>query len=76
MNKTNNNAENVDLSEQILEDLIKKGLSGQDLLNEFKRIKAGLPIAIGKLKDEALASETVSGDTNQFLNTLLDEEED
>lgn len=69
--------ENVDLSELILEDLIKKGLSGQDLLDEFKRIKAGLPTAISKLKGEATAEvQTNSSSTGDFLKNILNSDAD
>ena len=38
----------------ILEDLINSGLEGEELLNEFKRVKKNMPMAVKKLKRDVL----------------------
>lgn len=45
--------ENSDFNEEILKDLIKQGLSGEQLLYEFKKIKSNLRPAVEKLIEEA-----------------------
>ncbi|MBP3040762.1 hypothetical protein J9303_14825 [Bacillaceae bacterium Marseille-Q3522] len=44
--------EGVDFSEEILTDLVNRGLSGQELLKEFSRIKSQLPVALKTMFDE------------------------
>lgn len=60
-----------DISDLILEDLIKLGFDGNDLLNEFKRIKKNLPMAAYKLKNDLIA-EYKNGDTIDY-EELFDE---
>ena len=43
----------TEFSEEILADLIEKGLSGDELLTEFKRIKAKVRPAVKQLIEEA-----------------------
>ena len=40
--------------EEILEDLIKQGYTGQELLKEFKRIRAEVPIAMEKMFNDVI----------------------
>lgn len=44
-----NDRDFFNFDEEILKDLISQGLSGQELLTEFKKMKAMLPKAMDKL---------------------------
>lgn len=48
--------ESVDemIDDLILEDLINSGFEGEELLNEFKKIKKSMPMAVKKLKRDVL----------------------
>lgn len=43
-----------DYSDLILEDLIKNGYEGKELLSEFRRVKENMPKAAGKLKENLI----------------------
>ena len=43
-----------EFDEEILEDLIKQGYTGQELLKEFKRIRAEVPIAMEKMFNDVI----------------------
>ncbi len=45
--------QNSNFAEQILADLIKKGYSGQKLLEEFKKVQSQIRPAVEKMLDEA-----------------------
>ncbi|MBT2571146.1 AbrB/MazE/SpoVT family DNA-binding domain-containing protein [Planococcus sp. ISL-110] len=68
--------EEVDFSEDILQDLIAQGLSGQELLQEFKKVKANIPAALQALEQETMAQPVVQGSLDDYLDTLEDDEED
>src|SRR5579875_2184220 len=42
-----------DFSEEILKDLIQQGYSGEELLSEFQRLRAGIRPAVKRMLDEA-----------------------
>lgn len=48
------NGENVDFSNDVLNDLVAKGMSGDELIREFTRIKASIPQALEAMVKEAL----------------------
>ena len=54
-----------DFSDLILEDLINNGYEGEELLNEFKRVKKNMPKAVKKFKRDVL-NEYKSGDTVDY----------
>ena len=43
-----------EFDEEILEDLIREGYNGEKLLNEFKRIRAEVPVALNKMFEEQI----------------------
>lgn len=45
--------EETEFAEEILADLIKRGLTGDELLSEFKRTRAGIRPAVERLIEEA-----------------------
>lgn len=55
----------------ILEDLINSGFEGEELLNEFRRIKKSMPMAVKKLKRDVL-NEYKNGETIDY-EELFDE---
>lgn len=66
--------EGMDFSEEILRDLISRGLSGQELLNEFSRVKKQIPAAIREMFDEKAeeARETEVMTPDMSLDDYLD----
>lgn len=68
--------EEVDFSEDILQDLIAKGLSGQELLQQFKKVKANVPAALHALEQETLQQPVIKGSLGDYLDALEDEDED
>lgn len=68
--------EEVDFSADILQDLIAQGLSGQELLQEFKKIKAHIPAALKTLEQETMAQPVIQGSLDDYLDALEDDEED
>lgn len=66
----------VDFSSEILKELVeKRGLSGNELLLEFNRIKQGFPQAINKLKATAIKEPAVNVSSADYLASLLADEE-
>ncbi|MFD1032980.1 AbrB/MazE/SpoVT family DNA-binding domain-containing protein [Metaplanococcus flavidus] len=68
--------EEVDFSADILQDLIAQGLSGQELLQEFKKIKADIPAALQSLEQETMTQPIIQGSLDDYLDALEDDEED
>ncbi|KYG59370.1 AbrB/MazE/SpoVT family DNA-binding domain-containing protein [Planococcus maritimus] len=68
--------EEVDFSADILQDLIAQGFSGQELLQEFKKIKADIPVALQALEQETMAQPVIQGSLDNYLDALEDDEED
>lgn len=69
-------SENVDFSEDILKDLVHQGYSGEELIQEFARVKSNIPRALDFMKKEAMEQSTISGSLDDYLDSLEDEEED
>ena len=44
-----------EFDEEILEDLIKQGYTGENLLNEFKKMRAKVPAALEKMFEDVIA---------------------
>ncbi|ANU25802.1 hypothetical protein I858_001760 [Planococcus versutus] len=65
--------EEVDFSADILQDLIAQGFSGQELLQEFKEIKADIPAALQTLEQETMAQPVIQGSLDDYLDALEDE---
>ncbi len=61
-----------DFDEEILKDLISQGLNGQELLTEFRRLKATLPKAMDKLLEltEQEANTAQAMTREQFLKEI------
>ena len=68
--------EEVDFSEDILQELIAQGYSGTELLKEFKKAKAGVSTALQALKEETMVQPVIQGSLDDYLDSLEDEEED
>lgn len=54
-----------EFAEQILEDLIKQGLSGEELLSQFKQKQAQIRLAVDKMISEA---EAAAAGTGEYLS--------
>ena len=68
--------EKVDFSEDILKDLVQQGYNGEALINRFVQIKAELPKALGRMKEEALSKQKITDSLDDYLDSLEDDEED
>lgn len=68
--------EEVDFSEDILQDLIAQGFSGQELLQQFKQAKSQVPGALHALEQETLQQPVIQGSLGDYLDALEDDEED
>lgn len=66
----------VDFSEDILRDLVSQGYSGQELVNNFSRIKAEVPRALERMKEEAMRNPVITGSLGDFLDEVEDDGED
>ncbi|EDW5948335.1 hypothetical protein [Bacillus sp. RS11] len=67
--------EAVDFSSEILKDLVEgRGLSGKELIDEFTRIKQGLPSAINKMTAAAIKESKVHTNTADYMASLLADE--
>lgn len=60
----------VDFSTDILKDLVAKGISGEELIGEFTRIKASIPQALEAMKKEALQQPAIIGSLDAYLDSL------
>ena len=60
----------VDFSTDILKDLVAKGIEGEELIGEFTRIKASIPLALEAMKKEALQQPVVTGSLDEYLDSL------
>ncbi|MBP1970324.1 bifunctional DNA-binding transcriptional regulator/antitoxin component of YhaV-PrlF toxin-antitoxin module [Virgibacillus natechei] len=67
--------EDVDFSEDILKDLVKQGYSGDELIEEFSRIKSKIPKAMDYMKREAMEQPIVAESLDDYLDALEDGEE-
>lgn len=68
--------EEVDFSEDILQDLIAKGYSGPELLEEFKKAKANISTALQTLEEETMDQPAIRGNLSDYLDSLESDEED
>ncbi|OIJ22479.1 hypothetical protein BKP45_03420 [Anaerobacillus alkalidiazotrophicus] len=68
--------ETVDFSADILKDLVRQGYSGNELIQQFTRIKVEIPSALERMKKEAMANPVVTGSLEDYLDTVEDEEGD
>ena len=68
--------EEVDFSENILQELIAQGYSGAELLIEFKKAKSNIPLALQALKEETMAQPVIRGSLDDYLDSLEDEEDE
>lgn len=69
-------SENVDFSKEILTDLVKKGYSGEELIQEFIRLKSNIPRALDFLKKEAMQQPAITGSLDDYLDSLEDDGDD
>lgn len=61
-----------DFSEEIVKDLVKKGLSGQELIDEFQRIKPQVRPTVERLISEPiLESESLNENEEQQIEGLF-----
>jgi bifunctional DNA-binding transcriptional regulator/antitoxin component of YhaV-PrlF toxin-antitoxin module len=68
--------ESVDFSPYILEDLIKQGYEGEELLQEFKRIKENIPHALDLMVHDTMNRPAITGDLEDYFHSLEDISED
>lgn len=67
--------EHVDFSVDILNDLVKRGYEGAELVTKFAEIKRSIPDALKCLEEEALEGPTMNGtDLGAFIDALEDDE--
>lgn len=66
--------EEVDFSVDILKDLVSQGYEGEKLVQKFIEIKAGIPKALKRMKQEALSRGGFTVDLEEYLELI--EEED
>lgn len=66
----------VDFSEAILKDLVDQGYEGSELVQRFSRIKAEIPAALGRMKLEAMENPVITGDLDEYLDSLEDDKDD
>lgn len=66
--------EEVDFSEDILRDLVKRGYSGEALIKEFINIKSNIPRALDNMKKEAMDQPVISGNLHDYLDSLDQDE--
>lgn len=62
--------EEVDFSQEILRDLMQQGYSGEELIEEFARIKSNIPKALDALKKEAMEEPSIDGSLDDYLDSL------
>lgn len=67
--------ETVDFSADILKDLVADGYSGDELVKRFTEIKEEIPHALNRIKNEAMENKTITGDLDDYLDSLEDDEE-
>lgn len=67
-------ATEIDFSKQILEDLVKEGYQGDDLVQEFIRRKSNIKPAIQRLAQEARDRKPIGDDLDAYLDSLTDED--
>ncbi|MGG5252245.1 AbrB/MazE/SpoVT family DNA-binding domain-containing protein [Neobacillus sp. SM06] len=65
----------VDFSEDILKDLVHQGYSGEELIQQFSRIKSEIPNALDRLKKETMENPVITGSLDDYLDSLEDDEE-
>lgn len=65
----------VDFSTDILKDLVTKGMAGEELIDEFTRIKASIPPALEAMKKEAQQQPAIAGSLDEYLDSLEEEDE-
>ena len=68
--------EDVDFSQNILRDLMNRGYSGEELIEEFGKFKSKIPQALRTLKRETMEQPTITGSLGDYLDSLEDNEED
>lgn len=67
----------VDFSTDILKDLVAQGIAGDELIEEFTRIKASIPVALEAMKKEALRQRVITtGSLDEYLNSLDEDDEE
>lgn len=66
----------VDFSEDILKDLVREGYSGEELIYHFTRIKAEIPKALDRMKEEAKRNPVIKGSLADYLDSVEADEED
>lgn len=65
----------IDFSTDILKDLVAKGITGDELVEEFTRIKSQIPQALERMKEEARQQPTITGSLDAYLDALEDDDE-
>lgn len=68
--------EEVDFSKEILRDLMKQGFTGEELIEEFGKVKSNIPKALDTIKQETMEQPTITGSLDDYLDSLEDNEED
>jgi AbrB family looped-hinge helix DNA binding protein len=66
----------VDFSVDILKDLVERGYSGEDLIHKFTQVKAEIPKALDRMKQEAMNNPSLTDNLDEYLDSLEDSAED
>ena len=67
---TSNEQEVVDFSTDILNDLVARGMAGEELDRELARIKERIPQALEAMVKEALKQPIHAGRLDEYLDSL------
>lgn len=68
--------DSMDFSKYILKDLIEQGYEGEELLQEFTRIKDQIPYALESMIQNTANQPVITGDLADYFNSSEDDEED
>lgn len=64
--------EEVDFSQDILRNLVEQGYSGEELVQEFGKIKASITKALDALKQETKKQPTIAEGLGDYLDSMED----
>lgn len=67
-------SEDVDFSKDILEDLTARGYTGNELIQEFVKVKSNIPVALDYMKKEAMEHPLIAESLDDYLDSVEDEE--
>ena len=66
----------VDFSTDILKSLVAQGVSGDDLISEFERIKKSIPDALEAMVTEAMEQPRLTGSLDEYLDSINEDDDE